>query len=49
MKLDLIYHYLSDEMMEKLENSGISVILNEQNDPYEYGDENPWYSPMMTE
>lgn len=47
--LDLTHHYLSDEMMKTLENSGINVILEDQNDPYEYDDEDPWYSPMMTE
>lgn len=47
--LNLTHHYLSDEMMKKLENSGIHVILEEQNDPYEFDDEDPWYSPMMTE
>lgn len=47
--LDLTFHYLSDEMMKKLEHSGIHVILEGKNDPYEFDDEDPWYTPMMTE
>ena len=46
--LDLTYHYLSDDMMKKLENLGITVILDEQNGPDEYDGE-VYYYPMLTE
>lgn len=44
-KLDLHYHFLSGEMMEKLKGLGITVDLDEQNDnDNEYGN-----YPMLTE
>lgn len=46
--LDLTYHYLSDEMVEKLKTLGINVILDEQNEPDEYDGE-VYYFPMLTE
>ena len=46
--LDLTYHYLSDIMMEKLENSEINAILEEQNEADEDDDE-IYYFPMLTE
>lgn len=47
-ELDLHYHYLSDEMMEKLENLPIEVDIDEQNEPDEWDDE-IYYYPMLTE
>ncbi len=47
-KLDLHYHYLSDEMMEKLKNLSIEVDLDEQNEMDEYNGEIYAY-PMLTE
>ncbi len=46
--LDLYYHYLSDEMMEKLGEFSIEIDLREQNEPYGYNDEIYRY-PMLTE
>lgn len=46
--LDLTYHYLSNDMMKKLEGLGIKVILDEQNGPDEYDGE-MYYYPMLTE
>lgn len=47
-KLDLTYHFLSDEMMEKLKKSGINVLLDDQQEPDEYDGE-VWVYPMLTE
>lgn len=47
-KLDLHYHYLSDEMMNKLKNLSIEVNLDEQNEMDEYNGEIYSY-PMLTE
>ena len=47
-ELDLHYHYLSDEMMEKLEQLPIEVDIDEQNEPDEWDDE-IYYYPMLTE
>ncbi len=48
-KLDLTYHYLSDEMMEKLKATGLPVVLEEQQEADDDGDGGYWYSPMLTE
>lgn len=47
-KLDLHYHYLSDEMMGNLAKLPIEVDLSEQNEAEKYGGE-LYYSPMITE
>lgn len=47
-KLDLTYHYLSDEMMGKLEKSGIPVVLDDQQEADDYDGE-LWMYPMLTE
>lgn len=47
-ELDVHYHYLSDDMMEKLENLPIQVDTDEQNEPDEWDDE-AYYYPMLTE
>lgn len=47
-ELDVHYHYLSDDMMEKLENLSIEVDADEQNEPDEWDDE-IYYYPMLTE
>lgn len=47
-ELDVHYHYLSDDMMEKLENLPIQVDTDEQNEPDEWDDE-VYYYPMLTE
>ena len=47
-ELDVHYHYLSDDMMEKLENLPIEVDADEQNEPDEWDDE-VYYYPMLTE
>lgn len=47
-ELDVHYHYLSDDMMEKLENLPIEVNVNEQNEPDEWDGE-VYYYPMLTE
>lgn len=46
--LDLTYHYLSNDMMKKLEGLGIKVILDEQNEADKYDGE-MYYYPMLTE
>lgn len=46
--LDVHYHFLSDEMMKKLEALPIEVDVDEQNEPDEYDDE-VYYYPMLTE
>ena len=46
--LDVRYHYLSDEMMEKLENLPIEVNTDEQEEPDEDDDEIYYYA-MLTE
>ncbi len=46
--LDVHYHFLSDEMMEKLEALPIEVDIDEQNEPDEWDDE-VYYYPMLTE
>lgn len=52
-KLDLHYHYMSDEMMKKLEKfakeQSIELDVSEQEEPYESGDEELFYSAMLTE
>ena len=47
-KLDLHYHYLSDEMMEKLENLPLAVDVSEQEEADEW-DGKLWYNAMLTE
>lgn len=49
-KLDLHYHYLSDEMMKKLEEelSGVELDLSEQEEQEEYHGE-IWMNAMLTE
>ena len=47
-KLDLHYHYLSDEMMEKLENLSLDVDVSEQEEADEW-DGKLWYNAMLTE
>ena len=46
--LDVHYHFLSDEMMKKLEALPIEVDTDEQNEPDEWDDE-VYYYPMLTE
>ena len=46
--LDVHYHYLTDEMMEKLENLPIAVDVSEQNEAEEYHGE-IWMNAMLTE
>lgn len=48
-KLDLTYHYMSDEMMEKLKATGLPVVLDEQQEAEDDGDGGYWYWPMLTE
>ena len=47
-KLDLHHHYLSDEMMGKLEQLAIAVDLSEQEEADEW-DGKLWYTAMLTE
>lgn len=47
-KLDLHHHYLSDEMMEKLQSLPIAVDLSEQEEADEWNGE-LWYNAMLTE
>lgn len=47
-KLDVHYHYLSDEMMKKLEKLPIDTDLSEQEEADEWDGE-LWYNPMLTE
>lgn len=47
-KLNLEYHYLSNEMMKKLANLSVEVNLNSQNEPYSY-DDTLYYDPLITE
>ncbi len=47
--LDLHYHYLSDAMMNKLAALPISVDVDEQEEPYVYGDGEVECYPMLTE
>ena len=47
-KLDLHYHYLSDEMMGKLEQLAIAVDLSEQEEADKWGGK-LWYNAMLTE
>ena len=47
-KLDVHYHYLSDEMMEKLEQLSITVDLSEQEEAEEWKGQ-IWYNAMLTE
>lgn len=46
--LDLHYHYLSNEMMEKLQKLPIKVDVTEQNEPESYQGET-WMDAMLTE
>ena len=47
--LDLEYHYMSDEMMDKLKNLlGVAVNVEDQQEAEEYGGE-VYYYPMLTE
>ena len=46
--LDLHYHYLSDEMMEKLQKLPIKVDVSDQNEPESYHGE-IWMNAMLTE
>lgn len=47
-KLDVHYHYLSDDMMKKLEALPIETDLSEQEEADEW-DGKLWYNPMLTE
>lgn len=47
-KLDVHYHYLSDEMMKKLQELPMEVDVSEQEKAYEYKGET-YYSAMLTE
>lgn len=47
-ELDVHYHFLSDDMMEKLEKLQMTVNVEEQNEPDEWDDE-VYYYPMLTE
>ena len=46
--LDLHYHYLSNEMMEKLQKLPIKVDVTDQNEPESYQGE-IWMDAMLTE
>lgn len=46
--LDLHYHYLSNEMMEKLQKLSIKVDVTEQNEPESYQGK-LWMNAMLTE
>lgn len=46
--VDLTYHYLSDDMMKKLSQTGVNFLLDEQQGPDEYDGEIYTY-PMLTE
>lgn len=46
--LDVHYHFLSDEMMKKLQALPMEVDTEEQNEPDEWDDE-IYYYPMLTE
>ena len=45
-KLDLHHHYLSDDMMKKLEALTIDVDMDEQEEADEYGDEVYYYAAL---
>lgn len=47
-KLDLTYHFLSDDMMKAFEDSSINAVLDDQQEADEYDGE-LWYYPMLTE
>lgn len=47
--LDLHYHYLSDDMMNKLKGLNLSVNVDEQEKPYVFSDGEISYYPMLTE
>lgn len=47
-KLDLTYHFLSDDMMKAFEESSINAVLDDQQEADEYDGE-MWYYPMLTE
>lgn len=48
-ELNLEFHYLSDDMMKKLEQlSGVDVNVDDPQEPDDYSGE-PWYYPMLTE
>lgn len=47
-KLDVHHHYLSDEMMEKLEKLSIETDVSEQEEADEW-DGKLWYNAMLTE
>ena len=47
-KLDLHYHYLSEEMMGKLKGLSAEVNVEEPNEPDEY-DGTLYYTAMLTE
>lgn len=47
-KLDVHHHYLSDEMMEKLEKLSVETDLSEQEDAEEWNGQ-IWYNAMLTE
>ncbi len=47
-KLDVHHHYLSDEMMEKIENLSLEVDVSEQEEAEEWDGE-IWYNAMLTE
>lgn len=46
--LDVHYHYLSDDMAEKLKGLPLEVDVSEPNEPEEYGGE-IWMNAMLTE
>lgn len=47
--LDLHYHFMSDKMMEDLKALPAEVNVEEQEEPYNDGDGEPYYFPMLTE
>ena len=47
-KLDVHYHYLSDDMMKKLEELSIAVDVSEQEEAEAWNGE-LWYNAMLTE
>ncbi|MDE5591085.1 MAG: STM4015 family protein [Acetatifactor sp.] len=47
-KLDVHHHYLSDEMMEKIENLSLEADVSEQEEAEEW-DGKIWYNAMLTE
>ncbi len=48
MKLDVHYHYLSDDMMAALKNLPLEVDVSEQEQADEWNGK-LWYNAMLTE